>query len=83
MPSKTVKQIEWVKLVKYCELTGETRDSVMKKRSSGMFIDGLHCKIAPDGNIWVNLAEVEKWVEQGNQATQTAITKKSQKLRVA
>lgn len=83
MPSKTLKQIEWVKLVKYCELTGETRDSVMKKRSSGMFIDGVHCKIAPDGNIWVNLAEVEKWVEQGNQATQTAITKKSQKLRVA
>lgn len=83
MPSKTLKQIEWVKLVKYCELTGETRDSVMKKRSSGMFLDGVHCKIAPDGNIWVNLAEVEKWVEQGNQATQTAITKKSQKLRVA
>lgn len=83
MPSKIAKQIEWVKLAKYCELTGETRDSVMKKRSSGMFIDGVHCKIAPDGNIWVNLAEVEKWVEQGNQATQTAITKKSQKLRVA
>ena len=83
MPSKTVKQIEWVKLAKYCELTGETRDSVMKKRSSGMFIDGVHCKIAPDGNIWINLAEVEKWVEQGNQATQTAITKKNQKLRVA
>ena len=83
MPSKTLKQIEWVKLVKYCELTGETRDSVMKKRSSGMFLDGVHCKIAPDGNIWVNLAEVEKWVEQGSQATQTAITKKSQKLRVA
>lgn len=83
MPSKIAKQIEWVKLVKYCELTGETRDSVMKKRSSGMFLDGVHCKIAPDGNIWVNLAEVEKWVEQGNQATQIAITKKSQKLRVA
>ena len=81
--SKATKQIEWVKLAKYCELTGETRDSVMKKRSSGMFLDGVHCKIAPDGNIWVNLAEVEKWVEQGNQATQTAITKKSQKLRVA
>lgn len=83
MSEKTPKQIEWVKLAKYCELTGETRDSVMKKRSSGMFLDGVHCKIAPDSNIWVNLTEVEKWVEQGNQATQTAITKKSQKLRVA
>ena len=42
-----------------------------------MFLDGVHCKIAPDGNIWVNLTEVEKWVEQGNQATQTAITDSS------
>jgi hypothetical protein len=41
MPSKIAKQIEWAKLAKYCELTGETRDSVMKKRSSGMFIESL------------------------------------------
>lgn len=75
------KQLKWVKLARYCELSGETRDAVMKKRSSGVFLDGLHCKIAADGNIWMNLVEIEKWVENGNQATQKAI--KSQKLRAA
>lgn len=75
------KQLKWVKLAKYCELSGETRDAVMKKRSSGVFLDGIHCKIAGDGNIWVNLIEIEKWVENGNQATQKSI--KSQKLHAA
>jgi len=23
----------------------------------------------PDGNIWINLVEVERWVENGNKAT--------------
>ena len=47
MSEKTPKQIEWVKLAKYCQLTGETRDSVMKKRASGKFLDGVHSRIAP------------------------------------
>ena len=54
------KQLAWVKLAKYCELSGETPDAVKKKRSSGKFLDGVHSRIAPDGNIWINLEEVEK-----------------------
>lgn len=80
-PSDAVAQIEqrgflmkWVKLKKYCEVSGETPDSVKAKRRAGHFIDGIHCKVAGDGNLWINIEEVEKWVEYGNPE---AITKLS------
>lgn len=60
--------IRWVKLARYCELTGDTRDSVYSKRNKRVWTDGVHCKIAPDGALWVNLEEVEKWVEQDRAA---------------
>lgn len=76
------KQLAWVKLAKYCELSGETPDAVKKKRSSGKFLDGVHSRIAPDGNIWINLEEVEKWVT-GNQATTLKAVQQKGKLRTA
>lgn len=53
----------WVKLCKYIELTGDTADAVHARRKAGKWLDGRQCKIT-DGNLWVNLVEVEKWVEQ-------------------
>ncbi len=50
----------WVKLRKYCELSGETADAVHSKRRKGMWADGIHCRIAGDGNLWVNLDEVDR-----------------------
>ena len=76
------KQLKWVKLAKYCELSGETRDAVMKKRTSGKFLDGVHSRIAPDGNVWINLEEVEKWVT-GNQATTLKTVQSKRKLHAA
>ena len=63
--------MKWVKLKKYCEESGDTSNAVhcKRKRKRGMWLDGLHCRLGPDGNLWVNLMEVEKWVENGNQAT--------------
>ena len=55
----------WVKLKHYCALTGETSDGVHSKRRAGHFIDGVHTKIADDGNLWVNLEAAQKWVIQG------------------
>jgi hypothetical protein len=34
-----------------------------------MWLDGLHCKMGPDGNLWINLLNVEKSVENSNQLT--------------
>jgi hypothetical protein len=61
--------MKWVKLKKYCVLSGDTPDAVHAKRRKGILIDDIHCKVAPDGNLWVNLTEIDKWVEGGNLAT--------------
>lgn len=61
--------VKWVKLKKYCEISGDTSNAVHAKRKRGMWLDGVQCKVGPDGNIWINLIEVERWVENGNKAT--------------
>lgn len=61
--------MKWVKLKKYCQESGDTSDAVHAKRKRGMWLDGIQCKLGPDGNIWINLVEVERWVENGNKAT--------------
>ena len=61
--------MNWVKLRRYCEISGDTSNAVHAKRKRGMWLDGIQCKVGPDGNIWINLIEVERWVENGNKAT--------------
>lgn len=65
---KGKKMIKWVKLAKYCELSGETNNSVHAKRKAGHFVDGIHTKVADDGNLWVNLEKVAEWVENGRKS---------------
>lgn len=65
--------MKWVKLKKYCELSGDTPAAVHGKRKKGAFLEGVHCKVAPDGNLWVNVEAVEKWVEDGGQSTLAAL----------
>ena len=60
--------MKWVKLKKYCQESGDTSNAVHAKRKKGVWLDGIQCKIGPDGNIWINLIEVERWVENGNKA---------------
>lgn len=65
--------VKWVKLKKYCQISGDTSNAVHAKRKRGMWLDGIQCKIGPDGNVWINLDEVEKWVENGNKATNRSL----------
>lgn len=65
--------IKWVKLKKYCHESGDTSNAVHAKRKKGMWLDGVQCKIGPDGNIWINVTEVEQWVEYGNKATNRSL----------
>jgi hypothetical protein len=73
------KQLEWVRASKYYELSGETKDSVTYKRTSGKWVEGVHWRIAPDGMVWVNLVEVEKWVTGNQVATLKAVRQRKQK----
>jgi len=64
--------MKWVKMNKYLAESGDTRDAVHGKRKSGMWLDGVHCKIGPDGKVWINQKEVEKWVENGEMSYRQA-----------
>jgi hypothetical protein len=59
--------LQWIRLAKYCELTGDTSDAVHARRRKRQWADGVHCRIGPDGNVWINPAEVNKWVESREQ----------------
>jgi hypothetical protein len=54
--------INWVKLCKYVEITGDSADAVHSRRKAGKWLDGKHCKVV-DGSLYVNLVEYQKWVE--------------------
>ncbi len=58
----TASPLVWVKLDKYCELSGDTKDAVHAKRRKGWWQDGVHCRVAQDGNLWINLEAVNAWV---------------------
>ncbi len=58
--------LRWVKLKKYCQLSGDTVHAVHARRRKGQWLDGAQCRLGPDGNLWVNLVEVQAWVENNS-----------------
>jgi hypothetical protein len=52
----------WVRLAKYCRETGDTPNAVHARRRKHQWIDGVHCLVGPDGNLWINSEEVTKWL---------------------
>jgi len=63
--------IEWVKLEKYAEITGDTVEAAKHRIKSGKWVHGDQCKIV-DGRLWVNLKAVERWAEKWQQNQQHA-----------
>ncbi len=57
--------VKWVKLKRYCEISGDTPDAVQKKVARGIWLDSHHIKTAGDGARWVNTEAVDNWVENG------------------
>ena len=55
--------LQWVRLNKYCELSGETRDTIKHKRRTGLWMKGREYRVAEDGKLWINLPAVNKWAE--------------------
>lgn len=64
----------WVRLALHCEKTGDTPDSVHARRRKRQWQDGVQCRLGPDGNLYVNPEEYNKWVEsqQQNSASHAA-----------
>lgn len=55
-------RLNWVKLGRYVELSGDTADSVQSRRKAGKWLDGRECKVV-DGRLWIDLRAVETWVD--------------------
>jgi hypothetical protein len=65
--SSSLCPLNWIRLAKYCELSGDSSDAVHARRRKRQWTDGKHCRIGPDGNLWINPEEVNKWVESQDQ----------------
>ena len=60
--NQAVTTLEWIRLARYCELSGDTSDAVHARRRKRQWLDGQQCKVGPDGNLWVNPAAVNRWI---------------------
>lgn len=56
--------MKWVKLEKYCELTGDTKQAVYFRRKTMVWREGVQLRKDPQNRLWVNLEEVENWLLQ-------------------
>ncbi|MDX8401873.1 MAG: hypothetical protein R8K47_04510 [Mariprofundaceae bacterium] len=54
---------KWILLKKFCEMTGYTKHAFHAKKQRGVWLEGLHWKYGPDGHIFINWREVDRWVE--------------------
>jgi len=63
--------MKWVKLLRYCEITGDTPNAVHARRKKGTWLDGVHCQVR-NNSLWINTEAVERWVEQGLKSSREA-----------
>ncbi len=63
MTELVITPLRWLRLARYCETTGDTPDAVHARRRKRQWKDGVHCRVGPDGNLWVNPEEVNRWIE--------------------
>jgi hypothetical protein len=63
--TKGLISLTWIKLNRWCDLTGDTPDAVHARRKTGKWTDNIHCKVH-DGKLWINVIEAQTWVDYGN-----------------
>ena len=63
----------WIKLAKHCEVTGDTPDAVHARRRKRQWTDGVQCRLGPDGNLYINPEEYNKWVEGAPQSSHALV----------
>ena len=58
-----IPAIRYVRVKRFCELSGYTETAVYQKIRAGHWRQGHEWQRAPDGHIMVDLEGVERWVE--------------------
>ena len=56
-------KIKYVKVKKFSELTGYTEDATRKKIQSGVWMEGIHYRHAPNNRIQMDMDAYTDWVE--------------------
>lgn len=73
MTDPTLNPYRWIRLALHCTATGDTPDAVHARRRKRQWQDGVQCRVGPDGNLYINPEEYNKWVEgQHNQSNALA-----------
>ncbi len=52
-----------VTIKKFSELSGYSQDAIRAKIKRGIWLERRHWRKAPDGRLFINLREVEQWLE--------------------
>jgi hypothetical protein len=60
---------QWVLIKRFAEITGYSENAVRHKVKGGAWVEGRIWRKAPDGRIFLNLDEFERWVESEAQPT--------------
>lgn len=55
--------LEWMLVSTFCELTGYSDKAVRGKIETGVWLEGVHYRRAPDGHVTMNLQKYYRWVE--------------------
>jgi hypothetical protein len=58
-----VTPVNWVTVLRFCDITGYTVDAVDKKRQQGVWLEGNVWKHAPDNRILISIEGYHAWVE--------------------
>jgi hypothetical protein len=54
-------KIDWVRINRYCEITGETPAQTRHKRDK-WWIEGIHYRKGADRKWWYHLANINQWL---------------------
>lgn len=54
--------LEWVRAARYCEITGESMDTVYDRIAGGTWAAGQHYKRTGPRTLWINLPAINQWI---------------------
>jgi len=56
--------LSWVRVEKYCDLTGEPINTVLDRIRDGKWAAKKHYKRTGPRTLWINPQEADKWISQ-------------------
>ena len=57
--------MRYVLIKKASELTGYSVQAIESKIAKAQWLEGAHYVKAPDGHVFIDLHEIEKWITKG------------------